>query len=147
MADTPVPASVATDDGRAQDFFQYGLEEILRGSDTGILVAFAAIAFQQIRDDKQPHYDAGVGILLFSVFLCAVVHFAIGNSFVSRARRLLRRRPVPDRPSPVRRVTIAIAILAGLLQFACVVAGLMVLLLPGPPDWLKDCLQAGGFRT
>jgi hypothetical protein len=110
-------------------------------------VAFAAIAFQQIRDDKQPHYDAGVGILLFSVFLCGLVHFAIGNSFVSRARRLLRRHPVPDRAGPVRRVATVIAVLAGIIQFVCVVFGLLVLLLPGPPDWLRDCLQATGFRT
>src|SRR5215468_889645 len=79
----------AEDPGRAHDLLMLGSDHVLRGSDTGVLVAFAAIAFAEIRGDKKPHCNLGLAVLLVSVLMCAVVHFAIGNAYIGRAKRML----------------------------------------------------------
>jgi hypothetical protein len=142
----PVVANAGPED-HGRELLLYGLEQILRAADTGVLVAFAGLAFQQLRDVKQPHHEAGVGLLLVSVFLCAIVHFSIGHSYLSRARRLIRRPTDADRAGPVRLIAIAVAILAGLIQFACIVVALIVLLASSPPEWLLEAVRRCGFPT
>jgi hypothetical protein len=51
---TPIPTPESQHDSWGYDLFLYGNEQILRGSDNGTLVAFAAIAFQQIRGKSEP---------------------------------------------------------------------------------------------
>ena len=89
---SPIEEAPPQPDEWGYDLLMYGHEQILRGSDNGVLVAFAALAFQQIRGgEPQPHYNVGFALLLFSVLMCAVIHFAMGNVYVGRARRMLRR--------------------------------------------------------
>ena len=120
------------------DLLLYGHEQVLRGSDTGVLVAFAALAFQQIRGgDPQPHNNVGFGILLFSVLMCAVIHFAMGNVYVGRARRLILRRQDRRRHVAVRGLYTTVALIAGILQLGCIILGLVLVLLPEPPPFLE----------
>jgi len=73
------------------DLLLYGTEQVMRGSDNGVLVAFAALAFQQIRGgEPRPHYNVAFGFLIFSVLMCGVVHFAMGTVYVGRGRHLIR---------------------------------------------------------
>ncbi len=60
-----------TDDTMVLEMLLYGTQEVVRGSDTGTLGAFAALAFQQIRGKSEPHHQLGCGFLLFSVLMCA----------------------------------------------------------------------------
>src|SRR5262245_26339360 len=132
--------SSPTEDSKPQpeewgyDLLLYGHEQMLRGSDNGVLVAFAAIAFQQIRGgEPQPHFNVGFGILLFSVLMCAMVHFAMGNVYVGRARRLIHGRRETRRQLAARGLYTTIAWVAGVVQLGCVVLGLVLVLLPAPP--------------
>jgi hypothetical protein len=118
------------------DLLLYGNEQILRASDSGVLVAFAAIAFQEIRGEKLPYSNVGFGFLLFSVLLCAVVHFAIGSAYVGRARRLIRGQKENWRAVVFRRAHTTLAWAAGVLQLACIVIGLVLVLVPEPPACL-----------
>ncbi|HKB40306.1 MAG TPA: hypothetical protein VKD72_28000 [Gemmataceae bacterium] len=119
------------------DLLLYGHEQILRGSDTGVLVAFAAIAFQQIRGgETPPHANAGFGILLFSVVMCAVIHFAMGNVYVGRARRLILQRKEKRRHTTLRGICMVIAWIAGIVQLVCIILGLVLVLMPEPPTFL-----------
>lgn len=119
------------------DLLLYGNEQILRASDSGVLVAFAAIAFQEIRGEKQPYANAGFGFLLFSVLLCAVVHFAIGSAYAGRGRRLIRGEKENWRAVVVRRTHTTVAWLAGIAQLLCIVVGLLLVLMPEPPAFLR----------
>ena len=120
------------------DLLLYGHEQMLRGSDNGVLVAFAALAFQQIRGgESQPHYNLGFGVLLFSVLMCAVVHFAMGNAYISRARRTILRRKETWRQSALRGLSTTVAWAAGMVQLACIVVGLLLVLTPEPPAVLQ----------
>jgi len=122
----------------------YGHEQILRGSDNGVLVAFAALAFQQIRGgEPKPHYNVGFGILLFSVLMCAIVHFAMGNVYVGRARRLILKRDESRRQLAVRGLYVAVAWAAGLAQLGCIVLGLILIFLPEPPAFLRGLMGGG----
>jgi hypothetical protein len=64
-----------------------------------------------------------------SVLLCAVVHFAVGGVYVGQARTLIRRKGL-RRDAVIRGSFTTLAWVAGLLQFGCVVAGLLMILLP-----------------
>src|SRR5262245_639015 len=122
------------------DLLMYGQEEILKGSDTAVLVAFAALAFQQIRGgEPQPHYNVGYGILLVSVLLCALIHFFLGTALVGRGRRLIGRRAQGARVT-VSGLWSAVAWLAGLLQLLCVIVGLVLILREEPPALLERYL-------
>jgi hypothetical protein len=123
------------------DLLLYGNEQIIRASDNGVLVAFAAIAFQEIRGGERPaHSDVGFGLLLFSVLLCAVVHFAIGSAYVGRARRLIRGQEETRRAAVFRRAHTTLAWVAGVLQLVCIVVGLLLVLLPQPPEFVRHYL-------
>jgi len=111
----------------------YGMEHLVRGSDTGTLVAFAALAFQQIRGKIEPHQSLGCALLLLSVLLCAVVHFAIGNAYVGRAKLIFKRTVETRRHRVVRWFSYLIAWIASVVQFVCIVAGTVLILLETPP--------------
>ena len=116
----------------------YGNEQVIRASDNGVLVAFAAIAFQEIRGEKLPHHTAGFSLLLISVLLCAIVHFAIGNAYVGRAKRLIRRQKDPGRRSFVQWLYTTVAWLAGVTQLIFIVLGLTLVLMPEPPAFVRE---------
>jgi hypothetical protein len=127
------------------DLLLYGHEQILRGSDTGVLVAFAALAFQQIRGgEPQPHYNVGYAAMLLSVLMCAVVHFAMGNVYVGRARGLIRGQTPNRRQTISSGVGTTVAFIAGGIQLACIVLGLILILLPQPPAFMQPLLPGGG---
>jgi ABC-type Fe3+ transport system permease subunit len=116
------------------ELLAYGTEEILKGTDTGTLVAFAALAFQQIRGKGEPHHGLGCSLLLFSVLMCALVHLAIGNDYVGRAKMMLRRKnEVRPRHQLIRRAWYGIAWMAAIVQIFTLVTGLGLILLEKPP--------------
>jgi hypothetical protein len=120
-----------------------GQEHMLRGADTGVLVAFAAMAFQELRGgEKQPHHDIAFELLLLSVLFCAVIHFALGNAYVWRSKKLMRRKKGENSNSIGQRIFAVLAWLAGVLQLLCILAGLVLLFLPSAPAFLRG-LQAG----
>src|SRR5262245_2856468 len=133
------PAAGEQPEDMGYELLLYGHEQVLRGSDNGVLVAFAALAFQQIRGgESEPHYNIGFGFLIFSVLLCGVVHFAMGNVYIGRGRRMIHRQHEKVRHRLTRGVYTLIAWLAGAVQFLCIVLGLLLLLFPDPPSWLEQ---------
>jgi hypothetical protein len=123
------------------DLLLSGQEEVLKGSDTGVLVAFAALAFQQIRGgEPRPHYNVGYGFLLVSVLLCAAIHFFLGTALVGRARKLLRGGGTKTRRLSVSALYTTVAWAAGLLQLFCIVVGLVLILREDPPSILERYL-------
>jgi hypothetical protein len=114
----------------------YGTDEILKGTDMGTLVAFAALAFQQIRGKGEPHHGLGCILLLFSVLMCAIVHLAIGNAYVGRAKMILKRRQVKRRHHLVRQASYGIAWLAATGQFLSLVIGMVLIMLEKTPPLL-----------
>jgi hypothetical protein len=122
------------------DLLLYGNDQVIRGSDTGTLVAFGAIAFQELKGKSQPHQHFGCGILLFSVLLCAVVHFAVGGASVGRARAIIRGSKETTRHRLVRKTNQVIAWIAAALQFALIVVGITLVLKATPPAILQKYL-------
>src|SRR5262245_23372087 len=117
-----------------QELLLYGQEQILRGADTAVLVAFAAMAFQELRGgEKLPHHNLAFGLLLISVLFCAIVHFTLGNAYVSRGKKLLRKQKEAERRLSSPRVFTTLSYSAGILQLLFVVAGLILLFLPETP--------------
>ena len=119
------------------DMLMYGNEQILQGSDTGTLVAFAALAFQQIRGKGEPHQNLGCGILLLSVMLCAIVHFSMGNAYIGRAKSLIRRKAESRRARLLRRTSSAFAWFAATAQFLFIIAGTALILVEKPPAFVQ----------
>jgi hypothetical protein len=139
--DAATPATEAEGDSSWLDLLMYGMEHVVRGSDTGTLVAFAALAFQQIRGKADPHHSLGCGILLISVLMCAVVHLAIGNAYVERAKEIFKRSMNTRRHRLIRWVSYSIAWIASILQFVFVLAGtLLILFEKAPPFVVKHVL-------
>jgi hypothetical protein len=124
------------------DLLLYGNEQILRGSDNGTLVAFAALAFQQIRGKGEPHQDIGCGFLLFSVLMCALIHLAIGNVYVGRARKIIRRQAETQRHRLVSSLSLGVAWVAAIIQFLCIIIGIILVLADPPPQFLQDYVLA-----
>jgi hypothetical protein len=132
-------ATAAQQDDLGYDLLLYGHEQILRASDTGVLVAFAALAFQQIRGGNPlPHYNVGFGFLIFSVLMCGVVHFALGSVYLGRGRRLIRGQEEKLRHLLTRGVYTLLAWGSGLLQFVLIALGLILILNANPPEWLQE---------
>jgi hypothetical protein len=129
-----------TPDGWAYDLLLYGNDQIIRGSDTGTLVAFGAIAFQELKGKSLPHQHFGCGVLLFSVLLCAVVHFAVGGASVGRARTLIRGHKESRSHRMFRRTNNALAWVSTALQFLMIVVGVVLVLKEEPPQFLQDYL-------
>ncbi|WP_152052468.1 hypothetical protein [Tautonia marina] len=138
---TTPPSSATPEDGVTQELLLFGNEEILRGSDNATLVAFAALAFQDLRGGEGVAQHAGSVFLLFSVLCCALVHFALGNAYIHRARSLLRpggprRRRRQRRSGEARTVSLGIVWLAVLTQMTCIALGLLLILPKQPPALL-----------
>lgn len=136
-ASPPPPDPDGRPDGWGYELLMYGNEQMIQGADNGTLVAFAALAFQQIRGKGEPHQDLACGILLFAVLMCALVHFAIGNAYVGRARKILRGGKEVRRQSIVRHFYMLVAWVAAIVQFFCIVIGVLMILPEKPPHWLK----------
>lgn len=133
------PERVADDWG--YELLLQGNEEILRGSDTGTLVAFAALAYQQIRGKGELHHNFGCGLLLLSVLLCAVVHLSIGNAYVRRAKSLIQGRGELRRLLLSRKVNISVAWGAVVVQFFAAITGTVLVLVDRAPLWLKTLVE------
>lgn len=140
-AATPADGAGAEPDDMGYDLLLYGTEQIMRGSDNGVLVAFAALAFQQIRGGTSlPHFNVGFGFLIFSVLMCGVVHFAMGTVYVGRGRRLIRGQNEKRRHRLSHGAYTAVAWAAGLIQLVCILVGLILVMFTEPPTWLRDHL-------
>jgi hypothetical protein len=128
------------------DLLVYGTDEILKGTDTATLVAFAALAYQQIKGKGEPHQNFGCVLLLLSILACAVVHLSIGNAYVGRARMILKRTHPGRRQSLVRMASYGVSWLAATVQFVTLIVGLVLILLEKAPAqllrYLKPFLQA-----
>lgn len=134
----------ALPDNWGYDLLLYGNEHIIRGSDTGTLVAFGAIAFQELRGDGKPHQQFGCGVLLFSVLLCALVHFAAGGASIGRARAIIRG-PVSRESRSQRLFRTTNQFLTWLfaaLQFITIVVGTILVLKEHPPALLEHYLMS-----
>ena len=123
------------------DLLVYGTDEILKGTDTATLVAFAALAYQQIKGKGDPHQDFGCVLLLLSVLACAIVHLSIGNAYVGRARMILKRTHSGRRQQLVRMASYGVAWLAATFQFVTLIGGLVLILLEKPPVTLVKYLK------
>jgi hypothetical protein len=137
------PSQDTSPESVGQELLLFGNEEILRGSDNGTLVAFAALAFQELRGGSEAVHRAGCVFLLFSVLFCALVHFALGNAYIHRARSMLRRQQStrPRRRSVFRAVNLGLVWLTVLSQFACLAVGLLLILPEKPPGLLSRYLM------
>jgi hypothetical protein len=138
---TPPPSAATPEEGVTQELLLFGNEEILRGSDNATLVAFAALAFQDLRGGEGVAQHAGSIFLLFSVLCCALVHFALGNAYIHRARSMLRpvgphRRRRRQPSGEARAVSLGIVWLAVLTQMTCIALGLLLILPKQPPALL-----------
>jgi hypothetical protein len=123
------------------ELLSFGTEQILKGTDTGTLVAFAALAFNGMRDKKEPHHGLGCSFLLFSLLMCALVHFAIGSDYVGRARMILRRkRETHLRHRSIRRAWYGITWMAAIVQVFTLVTGLGLILREKPPTLVLEYL-------
>jgi hypothetical protein len=118
----------------------YGNEQIIRGSDTGTLVALGAIAFQELKGKPLPHHQFGCGLLLLSVLLCAVVHFAVGGASVGRARTIIRGSKETRGHRIFRQTNQLVAWIAAALQFALILVGVWLVLKGTPPVFLHRYL-------
>ncbi len=136
----PEPEAPA-DDSTVLDMLLFGTQEIVRGSDTGTLGAFAALAFQQIRGKGESHQQLGCGILLFSVLMCALVHVATGNAYFRRAKQILRESSEARRHLMIKRVSFTGAVVAALIQLICLAIGMILVLLEKPPPLLKKIIM------
>jgi hypothetical protein len=134
--DAPEPEPARVTESSATDLLVYGTDEILKGTDMRTLVAFAALAFQQIRGKVEPHHGLGCSILLVSVVMCAIVHLAIGNAYVGRAKLILKRRETKRRHQLVRMASYGTAWLAAVGQFVTLRIGLFLVLMEKPPALL-----------
>ncbi len=133
----PSPGEALPPEGVGFDLLMYGNEQILQGSDTGTLVAFAALAYQQIRGKGEPHHSLGCGILLLSVLLCAIVHFSVGQAYIGRARSLLRQKAESRRSRLLRRTSYGFAWFAASTQFLFVIAGTLLIITEKPPAFVQ----------
>lgn len=122
-----------TDDTMVLEMLLYGTQEVVRGSDTGTLGAFAALAFQQIRGKSEPHHQLGCGLLLFSVLMCALVHVATGSAYFRRAKQILRETSDARRQLMIKRVSFAGAVVAAIIQLIFLGIGMFLILVDKPP--------------
>ncbi len=122
------------------DLLLYGNELMLRGSDNGTLLAFAAIALQELKGRTEAHHNVASGLLVFAVLMCAVVHLAIGCAYVGRAKKLIRRQLESGQTGWQSRLFISIAWIAAILQFACTIAGAVLVLFKEPPLVLRPVI-------
>jgi hypothetical protein len=80
-------------------------------------------------------------MLLLSVFMCAVVHLAIGNAYIRRARALIKGRGEMKRLLLSRKVNISLAWLAAGVQFLLILAGSYLVMVDRPPAIVEAYLK------
>jgi hypothetical protein len=136
----PVRVEETTDDATVLEMLLFGTQEIVRGSDTGTLGAFASLAFQQIRGKGLPHQQLGCGLLLFSVLMCALVHVATGNAYFRRAKQILREPSEARRHLMIKRVSFTGALIAALIQLVFLGVGIFLVLIEEPPAVLNQII-------
>jgi hypothetical protein len=124
-------------EGWAYDLLLYGNEQILRASDNATLVAFAALAFQQVRGKNETHHNVACGFLLVSVLMCAVIHLTMGHVYYGLAKRLIREQDQSRVRQVTDRVCLWVAWVAGVVQMLSLVAGLLLLV----PDQVPEALR------
>jgi hypothetical protein len=135
--DMPATRHEPDQNERAYNLLLYGNEQMIQGSDNVTLVAFAALAYQQIRGKGEPHHNLGCGFLLLSVLMCAIVHFSLGNAYVSQARKMIRGGDETAMKKIRRRFFLTLALIAAVAQFTAVILGVCLVLLPDtPPGWV-----------
>jgi hypothetical protein len=139
-APEPVRHDEMTDDTMVLEMLLYGTQEIVRGSDTGTLGAFAALAFQQIRGKSEAHQQLGCGLLLFSVLMCALVHVATGSAYFRRAKQILSETSDARRQLMIKRVSFAGALVAALIQLIFLAIGIFLILVDKPPAMLHKII-------
>ncbi len=132
MDATHTPEDQDLPDNWGYDLLLYGNEHIIRGSDTGTLVALGAIAFQELKGKALPHQSFGCSLLLLSVLLCAVVHFAVGSASVGRARRIIRGMKESRGHRLFRQTNQVFAWSAAALQFILILLGIVLVLKEAP---------------
>jgi hypothetical protein len=121
------------------DLLSFGTEQILKGTDTGTLVAFATLAFNGMREKLEPHHGLGCSFLLFSLLMCALVHFAIGSDSIGRAKKLLSRKNEEQRNRErrrrrwIHRAWFGVAWMSAIAQLICLAVGLGLVLQEKPP--------------
>ena len=133
MDTIPDPDHASVPEGWGYDLLLYGNEQIIRSSDTGTLVAFGAIAFQELRGKGLPHQEFGCGILLFSVLFCVLVHFAVGTASVGRARTIIRGTRESRSYRLFRVSNQILAWVATAIQFVMILLGIVLVLMATPP--------------
>jgi ABC-type Fe3+ transport system permease subunit len=139
MAERPQADERDPSESLGHELVLYGNEQMIQGSDNVTLVAFAALAYQQIRGQGELHHNLGCGLLLVSVLLCAVVHFTIGNAYVSRGKKMLSQGRERRRSRLTRRFFFTISVSAAILQFVLVLLGVGLVLMPREaPAWLNQ---------
>jgi hypothetical protein len=134
------PESQGLPENWGYDLLLYGNDQIIRGSDTGTLVALGAIAFQALKGKGLPHQHFGCGVLLLTVLLCAVVHFAVGGASVGRARTIIRGLKETRGHRLFRQTNQVVAWIAAALQFALILLGILLVLRETPPAFLQRYL-------
>jgi hypothetical protein len=127
-------------DSWGYDLLLYGNEQVIRGSDTGTLVALGGIAVQALRGKGLPHQQFGCGVLLASVLFCAVVHFAVGGASVGRAQIIIRGTRESRRHWLFRMTNQVVAWIAAAIQFVLIVLGTILILKESPPDFFQKYL-------
>jgi hypothetical protein len=138
----PVMQHESVSDTAGADLLVYGTDEILKGTDTATLVAFAALAYQQIKGKGEAHQDMGCVLLLISVLACAVVHLSIGNAYVGRARVILRKQEATRRQQLVRMASYFVAWVAAASQFVTLLGGLVLILMEKPPTVMLKYIRS-----
>jgi hypothetical protein len=68
--------------------------------------------------------------------MCVIVHLAIGNAYVGRAKLILKRRETKRRHHLVRMASYGTAWLAAVGQFVTLMIGLFLVLMEKPPALL-----------
>ena len=140
MDTIPDQDNASLPEGWGYDLLLYGNEQMVRGSDTGTLVAFGAIAFQELRGKGLPHQQFGCGILLFSVLFCAIVHFALGTASLGRARNIIRGSRESRKHRYFRVTNQYLAWVAAVVQFVMILVGIILVMTTTPPPLLQKYL-------
>ena len=78
--------------------------------------------------------------MLFSVLMCALVHLAMGNANIGRARRIIRGEMEKRRGRGSRGFSVGLALTAAVLQCLFLIIGLTLVLTNRPPAFLLDYL-------
>jgi hypothetical protein len=137
MDSTDVSENQSLPESWGYELLLYGNDHIVRGSDTGTLVALGSLAFQGLKGKGLPHQQFGCSLLLLSVLFCAIVHFAVGGASVGRARFIIRGLQESRVHRIFRYGNQLIAWIAASIQFALILMGILLVLKETPPAFAQ----------